>query len=48
MASMTIQEKRIALAKDGTLTLPDADEMIVGQVMRDPESKKWIARVADD
>ena len=47
MASMTIQDKRIALAKDGTVSLPDADETIVGQVMRDPASKKWVARAAD-
>lgn len=47
MAKMTIEDKRIALAKDGTVSLPDADDTVVGQVMRDPETKKWVARAAD-
>jgi epoxyqueuosine reductase QueG len=47
MARMTFADKRIALAKDGTVTLPEADEIVVGQVTLDPESKKWVARVAD-
>ena len=48
MAKMTIESVRVAVAKDGTVTLPQAEGMAVGQVMRDPESKKWVARVVDD
>jgi hypothetical protein len=48
MARMSIENVRVALAKDGTVTVPDAEDMAVGQVMRDPDSKKWVARVTDE
>jgi hypothetical protein len=43
MAKMQIENVRLAVAEDGTVTVPEADDMAVGQVMRDPESN-WIAR----
>ncbi len=45
MAKMTIESVRMTVATDGTVTVPEAEDMAVGQVMRDPESKKWVARV---
>jgi endonuclease V-like protein UPF0215 family len=48
MARMTIEQVRVAVADDGTVTIPDAEQMVVGQVMRDPESKQWVARVVDE
>jgi hypothetical protein len=48
MAKMTIDSVRVAVAKDGTVTVPEAEDMAVGQVMRDPESKKWVARVVGE
>jgi hypothetical protein len=45
MAKMTIDRVRVAVAKDGTVTVPDAEDMAVGQVVRDPETKMWVARV---
>jgi hypothetical protein len=44
MAKMTIETVRVAVAQDGTVTVPDAEDM----VLRDPESKKWVAAVADE
>jgi hypothetical protein len=36
MAKLQIENVRLALAKDGTVTVPEAENMAVGQVMRDP------------
>jgi hypothetical protein len=43
MAKMTIESVRVAVATDGTVTVSEAEDMAVGQVTRDPESKRWVA-----
>ena len=46
MAQMSIEGGRVALAKDGAVTVPEAEEMVVGKVLCDGE--KWAAGVADE
>jgi nicotinamide mononucleotide (NMN) deamidase PncC len=46
MAMMQIEGVRAALAKDGTVTVPAAEDMVVGKVLRD--GAKWAAAVADE
>ena len=49
MARMSMGGVEVAVDKQGIVTLPEAEGMVVGKVLQDPEKRsRWVAAVADE